>query len=110
MIVFRGFVDLALPRLIPWPSLFGVESAELREEDVVGRRRAWFWRFWFKIAVIFVVIITIVWLFRRLVVGTIGFILDGIGTILRRRSLDPGRLRLLPLLRELRDPVRPAAR
>jgi len=63
VIVFRGFADLVFRRLIPWPSLFGVESAELREEDVVGRRRAWFWRFWFKVAVIIIVAITVTWIF-----------------------------------------------
>ena len=41
---FRGFVDLVIRRLIPWPSLFGTEEARLREEDVVNRRRAWTWR------------------------------------------------------------------
>ena len=63
VIVFRGFVDLLFRRLIPWPSLFGVESQTLRDEDVVGRRRAWFWWFWFRVAVLFVVVVTIVWLF-----------------------------------------------
>ena len=63
VIVFRGFADLVFRKLIPWPSLFGVDSAELREEDVVGRRRAWFWRFWFKVAVLFIVAITITWIF-----------------------------------------------
>ena len=43
VIVFRGFVDLAFRRVIPWASLFGLESQELREEDVLARRRAWFW-------------------------------------------------------------------
>jgi ATP-dependent Zn protease len=48
VIAFRGMVDLVFHRLIPWPSLFGLESARLREEDVVARRRVWFWRFWLK--------------------------------------------------------------
>ncbi len=46
VVVFRGFSDLVFHRIIPWPSLFGTESTLLREEDIVGRRRAWFWRFW----------------------------------------------------------------
>src|SRR5436309_4896523 len=46
VIVFRGAVDLLFRRLIPRPSLFGLESDKLREEDVLARRRAWFWRFW----------------------------------------------------------------
>ena len=46
VIAFRGLVDVVLRRFIPWPSLFGAEEA-LREEDVVARRRVWFWRRWF---------------------------------------------------------------
>ena len=42
---FRGLVDLFLHLFIPWPSLFGTDDALLKEEDVVNRRRAWFWRF-----------------------------------------------------------------
>jgi ATP-dependent Zn protease len=52
IVAFRGVVDLIFHRLIPWPSLFGLESAKLREEDVVARRRVWFWRFWVKVAVV----------------------------------------------------------
>ena len=51
VIVMRGVLDLAFRRLIPWPSLFGTDSEQLREEDVVARRRAWFWRFWVKVAI-----------------------------------------------------------
>jgi ATP-dependent Zn protease len=88
VVVFRGFADLLFRRMIPTPSLFGIESRELREEDVVGRRRAWFWKFWFKIAVWFVAIITLVWIFRGGTWwGTIGFILDGIGNILSSPAL-----------------------
>ena len=48
VVVFRGLIDLVFHRLIPRPSLFGLESPQLREEDVVARRRVWFWRFWVK--------------------------------------------------------------
>ncbi len=88
VIVFRGFADLLFRRLIPWPSLFGLESQTLREEDVVGRRRAWFWRFWFKVAVLFITVVTIVWIFRGGTwLGTVGFIFDGIGTVLSSPTL-----------------------
>src|SRR5687767_11331174 len=40
VVVFRGFADLLFRRMIPTPSLFGIESRALREEDIVGRRRA----------------------------------------------------------------------
>ena len=51
VIAFRGMVDLAFKRAIPWPSLFGDDSRKLREEDVVNRRRVWFWRFWLRAAI-----------------------------------------------------------
>ena len=57
VIVFRGFADLLFRRLIPWPSLFGLESQQLREEDVLARRRAWFWRFWLR----WVILAVLVW-------------------------------------------------
>ena len=47
VIAFRGLVDVVLRRFIPWPSLFGAEES-LREEDVIARRRVWFWRRWFR--------------------------------------------------------------
>src|SRR5581483_478198 len=62
VIGFRGLVDLIIRRLIPWPSLFGTEETRLREEDVVNRRRAWTWRFWYRFALFFGSIITIFWL------------------------------------------------
>jgi ATP-dependent Zn protease len=59
VVCFRGVVDLLFHRLIPRPSLFGLESPQLREEDVVARRRVWFWRFWL-IAAIVVALVTLV--------------------------------------------------
>jgi len=44
IVVFRGLVDILIRRLIPWPSLFGTADARLTEEDIVNRRRAWFWK------------------------------------------------------------------
>jgi cell division protease FtsH len=43
-IAFRGLVDVLVRRFIPWPSLFGTDDGVLREQDVIARRRAWFWR------------------------------------------------------------------
>jgi ATP-dependent Zn protease len=64
VVVFRGLVDLLFRRFIPWPSLFGLESQQHREDDVLGRRRAWFWHFWLRAGIAFALIITVVWLFR----------------------------------------------
>jgi cell division protease FtsH len=52
VVCFRGVIDIVFHRLIPRPSLFGLESQQLREEDVVARRRVWFWRFWLKLAIV----------------------------------------------------------
>ena len=39
---FRGLVDIIAHWMIPAPSLYGAQ--ELAEEDVVSRRRLWYWR------------------------------------------------------------------
>jgi ATP-dependent Zn protease len=44
VMMFRGLVDIAVRRLIPWPSLFAVDDPNAKTEDVVNRRRAWWWR------------------------------------------------------------------
>jgi hypothetical protein len=87
VIGFRGLVDLLFRRFIPWPSLFGLESERHREEDALGRRRAWFWHFWFRIGVAFVLIITVVWLFHG---GSWISALDSIGHGVRRVFSSPG--------------------
>jgi ATP-dependent Zn protease len=66
VIAFRGLVDLLVRRLIPWPSLFGTEDARLREEDVVNRRRAWTWRFIYRVAIFLGVVITIIFAWQVL--------------------------------------------
>src|SRR5687768_4577402 len=64
VIVFRGFADLLFRRLIPWPSLFGADSQQLREEDIMGRRRAWYWRKKWRLAIVLITVNTTVWLFN----------------------------------------------
>src|SRR5262249_10401236 len=59
---FRGLVDLLFRRYIESPSLFGEESAELRESDVVAKRRVSFWRAWWKLAWVVFLVITISWI------------------------------------------------
>jgi ATP-dependent Zn protease len=52
-IFFRGLVDVVVRRLVPWPSLFGVEDERQKEGDVVSRRRAWFWRSFYRRTIFF---------------------------------------------------------
>src|SRR3954470_4674994 len=93
VVAFRGLVDLLIRRLVPWPSLFGTEDARLREEDVVNRRRAWTWRFIYRLAIFLASIITIVWLKHVLFDpthdtwwATGGNILHNIGKMLSNRG------------------------
>ena len=43
VLIFRGLVEVIVRHFLPWPSLLG-GNAELKEEDIVARRRYWYWR------------------------------------------------------------------
>ena len=43
IVVFRGAVDVLAHKLIPAPAIYGAES-ELARDDVISRRRLWYWR------------------------------------------------------------------
>ncbi len=43
VVMFRGLVEVVVRHFLPWPSLYGA-GQELKEEDIVARRRYWFWR------------------------------------------------------------------
>ena len=47
VLLFRGLVEVIVRRFIPWPSLLNAEQ-ELKEDDVVARRRYWYWRTKFR--------------------------------------------------------------
>jgi ATP-dependent Zn protease len=66
---FRGALDLIFHRFIRWPSLFGIDNPRLREEDVVARRRVWFWRWWAKLLYFFALIVLTVYVVRVLRYG-----------------------------------------
>ncbi|MGZ4398794.1 MAG: AAA family ATPase, partial [Gaiellaceae bacterium] len=61
VIAFRGLLDVLLRRIVPWPSLFGIEEERIKEDDVVNRHRASFWRFWYRILWWLIVANTTVW-------------------------------------------------
>src|ERR671937_1137599 len=66
---FRGALDLLFHRFIQWPSLFGIDNPRLREEDVVARRRVWFWHFWAKVVYLSALLIVAVYVVRLLRYG-----------------------------------------
>src|SRR3954454_5517265 len=43
VIAFRGLIDVLARKVIPSPSLYGADQ-RMAEEDVIARRRAWYWR------------------------------------------------------------------
>jgi hypothetical protein len=43
VVMFRGLIEVVTRKLIPSPSLYGAD-ASLKQEDIVARRRYWFWR------------------------------------------------------------------
>jgi ATP-dependent Zn protease len=59
---FRGLTDILVRKVIPWPSLFGTDDQKLREDDIVNRRRAWTWRWFFRMALYLGGIVTIIYL------------------------------------------------
>jgi cell division protease FtsH len=66
---FRGALDLVFHRFIQWPSLFGIDNPRLREEDVVARRRVWFWHFWAKVVYLVGLLIVAIYVVRLLRYG-----------------------------------------
>jgi ATP-dependent Zn protease len=59
VIAFRGLVDVGARRFLPWPSMYGVDR-EVAEEDVVARRRTWFWRSLYRKVVFLALLLAVV--------------------------------------------------
>jgi ATP-dependent Zn protease len=59
VLVFRGLVEVVVRKWIPWPSLFNAEEG-LKEDDLVARRRYWYWRTKFRRLPVLIVGILIV--------------------------------------------------
>jgi cell division protease FtsH len=64
---FRGGLDLVFRRFIPSPTLFGAKDPRLAEEDVLNRRRTWFWHSVYRFAAFIVILITAVFLVQLLI-------------------------------------------
>jgi cell division protease FtsH len=64
VIAFRGVIDVATRRFIPWPTLFGQEGERVLEEDVIARRRVWYWRKKVRLVLWIGVLITLIWFVR----------------------------------------------
>ena len=71
VVAFRGLVDVISHKLIPHPNLYGADR-ELLEQDVVSRRRTWYWRTRFRHLVWYAVIV-----FGLLLVAYLGLRIAG---------------------------------
>jgi cell division protease FtsH len=101
---FRGLVDVGFRRLIPWPSLFGVEDRRLKEDDVLARRRAWFWTRAARLAVLVATAVTLVFVGQATMgesvtwLGTAGALWHGFWAAVGSRTLWTQLLFVLALL------------
>jgi len=47
VLLFRGFIEVVARKVIPSPSLYGADES-LKREDIIARRRYWYWRTKFR--------------------------------------------------------------
>jgi ATP-dependent Zn protease len=68
---FRGLLDLIFWRFIPRPSMFALDDEKTREEDVLNRRRHWFWRSIYRVVLVIAILITVVFLVQWIFGGDV---------------------------------------
>jgi cell division protease FtsH len=56
VVTFRGLVEVVTRKLIPSPSLYGADMS-LKKDDIVARRRYWYWRGKFRRLPIYALIV-----------------------------------------------------
>ena len=70
--IFRGLIDVLAHRFIPAPTLYGAEN-ELKDEDVIQRRRLYYWRKKFRtvwrLFVVFAVLVAIAMVYNTFAGG-----------------------------------------
>jgi ATP-dependent Zn protease len=54
VLLFRALVEVIARRILPWPTLLDADAA-MKEEDIVARRRYWYWRSKFRLIAFWVV-------------------------------------------------------
>jgi ATP-dependent Zn protease len=85
VVAFRGLIDVIAYRFIPRPSLYGADE-QLKAEDVVFRRRRWYWRTRFR---------RLAWLAAFLLA-----VLTGLNLALRLFGQEVGLFETLPAIRD----------
>ncbi len=65
----RGVMEVVARRFLPTPILFDDDSDRARRKDATDRRRWWTWRWWVRLVWRALILITIVWLLRTVLLG-----------------------------------------
>jgi ATP-dependent Zn protease len=71
VLTFRGLVEVVVRNLIPSPSLYGADET-LKLEDIVARRRYWYWRTKFRRWPVYIAIVLLLLLFCQLLFAFAG--------------------------------------
>ncbi len=71
VLMFRGLVEVVVRKLIPSPSLYGAE-AKLKDEDIVARRRYWYWRTKYRRLPIYIIVILLLLAFCQVLFSFAG--------------------------------------
>jgi len=71
VLLFRGLVEVVVRKLIPSPSLYGADES-LKQEDIIARRRYWYWRTKFRRLPIYIGIVLLLLLFCQLLFAFAG--------------------------------------
>ncbi len=56
VVAFRGLVEVVVRKLIPTPALYGADES-LKRDDIVARRRYWYWRTKFRRLPVYIAIV-----------------------------------------------------
>jgi ATP-dependent Zn protease len=54
VLLFRALVEVIARKILPWPTLLDADAG-MKEEDIVARRRYWYWRSKFRLIAVWVV-------------------------------------------------------
>jgi cell division protease FtsH len=99
--IFRGLIDVLAHKVIPAPTLYGADS-ELKDEDVVSRRRVYYWRKKFRFVwrlFVLVVLCTIAAMIYNAFTGGDATVSGGLATIGNIfTALGPAILLQLPIV------------
>jgi SpoVK/Ycf46/Vps4 family AAA+-type ATPase len=87
IVIFRALIDVLAHKIIPAPSLYGADEG-LKQQDVVSRRRVWYWRAkfrrWFWIGLILLIALFVIAKSNDEGMGdAFGTLIDGIPGALR---------------------------